>query len=88
MLPPHISHSSRETLERCARAYFLTRMARAPQMPAMWLVGGSAVHEATEHYDLMSIVGNEDPSRESIGRIWEAYFDTQLSAARAKGVKR
>lgn len=83
-LPDHLSHSSRETLERCAKAYFLTRVAKAPQVPALWLVGGSAVHEATEHYDLMSIVGNDDVSKENIGRIWETYFDNQLAQARDK----
>lgn len=80
--PSHISHSSRETLERCAKSYFLSRMTRAPKRPATWLVGGSAVHEATEHYDLMSIVGSEDVSKEKIGLIWETYFDAQLAKAK------
>jgi putative RecB family exonuclease len=78
----HTSHSARETLERCARAYFLSRIAKAPQRPALWLAGGSAVHEATEHYDLMCLVGNEDVSKENIGRIWETYFDAQIHKAR------
>ncbi|MFF3363552.1 RecB family exonuclease [Streptomyces misionensis] len=84
MLPTHLSHSSRETLERCARAYFLTRMTKAPQTPALWLVGGSAVHEATEHYDLMSVVGNEDISKSAVRQIWEAYFEAQVAEAREK----
>ncbi|MFF9088426.1 RecB family exonuclease [Streptomyces sp. NPDC014991] len=81
-LPAHLSHSSRETLERCAKAYFLTRVARAPQAPALWLVGGSAVHEATEHYDLMSVVGNGDVF--PAGQVWEVYFNNQLTEAREK----
>ncbi len=80
----HISFSSRETLQRCARSYFLKYFARAPQMPALWSVGGSAVHETTEHYDLMSIVGNADLSKEKISTIWETYFDSQMHKARDK----
>jgi putative RecB family exonuclease len=79
--PSHTSFSARETLERCARSYFLKYFAKAPKRPALWSVGGSAVHETTEHYDLMSIVGNEDVSKENIGRIWETYFDAQLTKA-------
>lgn len=80
-LPKNTSFSARETLQRCARSYFLSRIAKAPKRPALWSVGGSAVHETTEHYDLMSVVGNEDVSKENIGRIWETYFNTQLEQA-------
>lgn len=78
-LPDHISHSSRETLERCAKQYFLTRVAKAPQLPALWLAGGSAVHEATEAYDLMAFAGMaEDFEPED---VWDAFFDAQLAQA-------
>ncbi|MFJ4622144.1 hypothetical protein [Streptomyces sp. NPDC088812] len=49
-------------------------------------MGGSAVHEATEHYDLMSVVGNADLFKAS--EIWEAHFDAQLHKAREKGSDR
>lgn len=81
-LPEHTSFSAGETLGRCARQYFLTRVAKAPQRPAVWLVGGSAVHEATEHYDLMSIVGNADAFPAS--QVWEVYFNNQLAEAYEK----
>ncbi|MEV7814294.1 PD-(D/E)XK nuclease family protein [Streptomyces flaveolus] len=80
--PTHLSHSSRETFLRCARSWFLKYLAEAPQTPALWLAGGSAVHEATEHYDLMSVVGNDDvfPARQ----VWETYFNNQLEQLRDK----
>lgn len=81
-LPDHISHSSREALARCARAYFLTRVAKAPQLPALWLAGGSAVHEATELYDRMTVAGTEDAFYATAA--WEALFDAQLREAREK----
>lgn len=79
--PEHISFSSKETLERCARSYFLSRLANAPSQPALWLAGGSAVHEATEHYDLISMVGNADVFPAS--QVWETCFDAQLAKASA-----
>ncbi|MFG3509690.1 PD-(D/E)XK nuclease family protein [Streptomyces sp. NPDC047821] len=75
--PEHLSHSSRETLERCAKSWFLKYIARAPQQPAVWSVGGSAVHETTEHYDLMSMAGNADAFQ--LGFTWERLFDGQLA---------
>lgn len=81
-LPEHISHSSRETLERCAKQYFLTRVAKAPQQPALWLVGGSAVHETTEAYDLMVLADMKEDF--NAADAWNAFFDAQLTEARDK----
>jgi putative RecB family exonuclease len=86
-LPDHLSFSSRESLERCAKAYFLTRIAKAPQVPALWLVGGSAVHEATEFYDLLRVSeGDKDPDLLDfeIAGVWEGCFEKQLFEAREK----
>lgn len=80
-LPDHISHSSRETLQRCARQYFLTRVAKAPQMPALWLAGGSAVHEATEFYDLTVVATSKKADPEEIADYWDAAFNGQLLEA-------
>jgi putative RecB family exonuclease len=75
----HLSHSSKETFERCAKSWFLKYIARAPQQPAVWSVGGSAVHEATEVYDLLSFSGDE--SAFDLAEIWGACFETQLDKA-------
>jgi RecB family exonuclease len=42
-------------------------------------VGGSAVHETTEHYDLMRSVGNDDVFKAE--EIWDVYFNAQLDKA-------
>lgn len=80
--PEHISHSSRETLERCARSYFLSRIAKAPKRPALWLAGGSAVHEVTELYDLNKVA---DPEFSwefgELQEVWESFFQSQLDKA-------
>ncbi|MGA4942107.1 RecB family exonuclease [Streptomyces cinereoruber] len=79
--PKHLSHSSKETFERCAKSWFLKYIAKAPQQPAVWSVGGSAVHEATEHYDLMASVGQADIAQQELARIWDVYFEGQLAQA-------
>lgn len=50
-VPPHVSHSSINSYLRCGKAYELDKVRRYPQAPAWWLIGGSAVHKATEWID-------------------------------------
>jgi RecB family exonuclease len=88
-LPQHISFSSRETLNRCARSWLLKYLAKAPQRPALWLAGGSAVHEVTEAYDRAK--HETDLSGRSFAwdvrdvlDHWEERFNAQLNKLRAK----
>lgn len=50
-LPTHISYSSLTTYLDCGWKYYLSRIVKVKEEPAWYLVGGSAVHEATEMYD-------------------------------------
>lgn len=51
-LPPHVSWSSFDQYLSCPKRWQLGRLVRVEQRP-MWAgVGGSAVHKATELYDL------------------------------------
>jgi hypothetical protein len=50
-LPPHVSYSSLTTYLDCGWKYYLTRVEKVSEIPAWYLVGGSAVHVATELYD-------------------------------------
>jgi putative RecB family exonuclease len=47
-LPPHRSYSQLKTFLACARQYYLAKVARVPEIPAVYLVGGSAVHSQIE----------------------------------------
>lgn len=49
--PPHRSYSSFTTWLSCGKQWQLARVAKVPETPAWYLVGGSAVHAATETYD-------------------------------------
>lgn len=49
--PPHRSYSSFTTWQSCGKQWQLQRELSVPEVPAWYLVGGSAVHSATEAYD-------------------------------------
>lgn len=47
--PPKRSFSQLQTILRCARQYYLGKIAKVPEKPSMYLVGGNAVHEHIEN---------------------------------------
>jgi hypothetical protein len=51
-LPEHISYSALGTYQECGWKYNLTKIQDVPEKHAVWFTGGSAVHKATEMYDL------------------------------------
>jgi hypothetical protein len=51
-LPEHISYSSLTTWQECGWKYYLTKIEGEEEDHAVWFTGGSAVHKATEVYDL------------------------------------
>jgi hypothetical protein len=59
---PHLSYSSLDTFQQCGEKYRLSKVYQVPQEQAWWFVGGSAVHKATELYDL----GDDRP----YAKIW------------------
>lgn len=50
-LPEHTSHSAISSYQRCGKAFELSRLHKVPEAPAWFLLGGSAVHKATEWID-------------------------------------
>ena len=74
---PHVSHSQRETLERCAKSWFLKYETAAPRRPALWTAGGSAVHEVTEAYDRWT----EDRPFD-VQSFWDMHFGHHLDRLR------
>lgn len=83
--PQHISHSARETLLRCAKSYFLKYFTPAPRQPALWLAGGSAVHEVTERFDLDQVIpplGGVEWTAKTVWREWTIHFGAHLDKLR------
>ncbi len=50
-VPEHTSYSSLTTWLSCGYQYYLTRIRKVKEEPAVWSLGGSAVHLATENFD-------------------------------------
>lgn len=50
-MPAHLSYSQFDTFLSCGEKYRLTKIVEVPEKPAWFLIGGTAVHEATEVYD-------------------------------------
>lgn len=67
-LPDHLSHSARTDADRCKKLFQLSRIIKAQPVPAWFFAGGTAVHRATEDFDL----GREV-------KPWEEYFYPEVS---------
>jgi CRISPR/Cas system-associated exonuclease Cas4 (RecB family) len=50
VMPEHTSHSAIASYLRCQKAYELKKLG-VEEVPSWWLLGGSAVHTATEWWD-------------------------------------
>jgi ATP-dependent helicase/DNAse subunit B len=50
-IPEHVSYSALTTYIDCGYLYYLGRLLEIPEQPAVWSVGGSAFHKATEDWD-------------------------------------
>lgn len=85
-LPGHLSHSSRDTLLRCAKSFFLSRLTPAPKQPTLWLATGSAVHIVTETWDNVQAAIGGDPEwdEKQLRSVWDVAFGDQLEELRAK----
>ncbi len=47
-IPPHRSFSQLDTFRRCQHQYYLSKVAKVPEVPAVWLTAGNAVHTMLE----------------------------------------
>ena len=49
--PGYLSYSSFSTYSKCGWEYFLTRVLKVEEDPAIWFPAGTAVHAATDAID-------------------------------------
>ena len=68
----YVSHSAISTWLNCGWQYYLSRIHHVDEAPSYWLVGGKAVHECTEEYDL-SVLPTYNPT-EMFNRAWEKNY--------------
>lgn len=50
--PTHLSHSTVSSLRMCGKKFELQKVLRLEERPGLAAIGGTAVHSATEEYDL------------------------------------
>lgn len=88
-LPKHASFSSLAAYSKCPKSWQLERVIHVPQTQGWARLGGSAVHTATERYDLAT---GEAPDATALfeqaftEEIWEAYLlDSNIDTWRASG---
>lgn len=77
--PAHLSYSSRDTWQRCPKAYQLSRIIKAPQQVAWWNVGGSTVHAVLDAWDEREAGGTLDGF--SLQYAWSLLFSDQIAEA-------
>ena len=68
-LPKHISYSSLSTWQECGWKYYLTKVEGVQEAHAVWFTGGTAVHKATELWDLQT--PGDIPNAEMLwNKVW------------------
>lgn len=77
LVPEYVSHSAWSQYIKCGKQYELERVAKVPHPPAWYLVGGSAVHKATEVYD-RDLAGVPDSG---LGGLWADAYAREIEAA-------
>lgn len=73
------SVSQLQSYAKCGWAYYLERIAKAPQRQASWFVQGTAVHAAVEAYER----SNREMSTEDALAVFEAAWEVEMSEAEA-----
>lgn len=74
----HLSYSTLDQWFSCPKKVELTKIQRAPATPAWWFAGGSAVHAATEVYDLWTLRDPVGRPKFSIADEFSKAFDQEV----------
>lgn len=84
----HLSYSTLDQWFSCPKKVELAKIQKAPQLPAWWFAGGSAVHSATEAYDRWTLLDPADRPKFSIAARWEESFAAEVAELDAKSPDR
>lgn len=80
----HLSYSTLDSWFSCPKQVQLRKIQQAPAIPAWWFAGGSAVHSATEEYDLWTLKDPVTRPRFSIRDEFMTAFDREVEEITAK----
>lgn len=74
----HLSYSTLDSWFSCPKQVELRKIQGAPATPAWWFAGGSAVHSATESYDLWTLLDPVDRPKFNIKETFEFHFNDEV----------
>lgn len=80
----HVSYSTLDAWFSCPKQVELRKIRKAPARPAWWFAGGSAVHEATESYDLWTLKDPLTRGRFSVVEEFGKYFEDEYELLKVK----
>lgn len=80
----HLSYSTLDQWFSCPKKVQLAKIQKAPQLPAWWFAGGSAVHKATEDYDRWTLLDAQSRPRFSIADAFSEAFVAEVQELREK----
>lgn len=83
-VPPHFSYSSLSSYMQCGERYRLEKIARVPEVPSWWFLGGRAVHTLTEMYDCEVGLYPEKFQERGLDQLWQVTFNAEVEAQKAK----
>lgn len=80
----HVSYSTLDQWFTCPHRVELAKIQKAPQTPAWWFAGGSAVHTATENYDRWTLLDPVERGRFSVSLAFQTAFEIEVQEIREK----
>ena len=79
-IPEHLSHSQASTLSKCAGQWYLERGLKLPGRPGWAQIAGSAIHSASEEWDLNLIkTGHASEDPDYLRDLFEAAFENEIT---------
>ena len=79
VLPEHLSFSQKSTTQKCSWQYVLGRLLHAPERSSWASVGGTAVHSATEQWDLWTLEDRWVTDPKILEDLWIEHFDKAIA---------
>jgi putative RecB family exonuclease len=85
VLPDHLSYSQASSWQRCQEQVRLERLLKIPSRPNWASVGGSAVHSATEAWDIRTLSGDFTADDHTLEADFDAAFEDAITRELDRG---
>ena len=75
-----LSVSQLQEYAKCQKAYYLSRVQKAPQLTAAWFIQGSVVHESIDFYEKSFRQVTSDQAESFFLETWDRYVSKALES--------